>query len=83
MSVDRKAIKRNIMDLIDAGYDIEYTETVRMTPNKKTGEMEESYVWSDFYYANEFSNSELRLLIDSLVFQDIFLILREKSLLKN
>lgn len=68
MSVDRKAIKRNIMDLIDAGYDIEYTETVRMTPNKKTGEMEESYVWSDFYYENEFSNSELRMLIDSLVF---------------
>lgn len=43
MMVDRKAIKRNIMNLIDFGYNIEYSESVRMVPNAKTGELEESY----------------------------------------
>ena len=49
VKVDRKAIKRNLMDLIDCGYNIEYTRKVRTTPNKKTGEPEESYVLTDFY----------------------------------
>lgn len=29
VKVERKTIKRNIMNLIDFGYEIEYTETVR------------------------------------------------------
>ena len=49
MEPDRKAVKRNLMDLIDFGYDIEYTETVRRTPNPKTGELEENRILSDFY----------------------------------
>ena len=68
MKADRKAVKRNLMNLIDFGYDIEYNETIRMTPNAKTGEMEESYILSDFYLRREFDDSELRLLIDSLLF---------------
>lgn len=38
-----------------------------MYPNKD-GEMEESYILSDFYLEREFTDSELRLLIDSLLF---------------
>ncbi len=68
MVADRKAIRRNIMNLMDLGYNIEYKETVRMVPNKVTGELEESYLWSDYYYVSDFSDSELRLLIDSLIF---------------
>ena len=34
----------------------------------KTGELEESYILSDFYLSREFSDGELRLLIDSLLF---------------
>ena len=68
MQADRKAIKRNLMNLIDFGYEIEYSETIRMTPNAKTGEMEENYILSDFYLRREFDDSELRLLIDSLLF---------------
>lgn len=68
MVADRKAIRRNIMNLMDLGYNIEYKETVRMIPNKVTGELEESYIWSDYYYVSDFSDSELRLLIDSLIF---------------
>ena len=68
MNVERKSIKRNLMDLIDFGYEIEYSESVRMIPNKSTGKLEESYVLSDFYLVRDFTNSELRLLIDSLLF---------------
>ena len=32
MTVDRKAVKRNLMNLIDSGYEIEYSESVRMVP---------------------------------------------------
>lgn len=68
MTVDRKAIKRNLMNLIDCGYEIEYSESVRMIPNKSTGELEEGYILSDFYLVRDFTDSELRLLIDSLLF---------------
>lgn len=57
MSVDRKAVKRNIMDLIDAGYEIRYTEVPR-----KGGT-----ILTDFYWRQKFTYEELRLLIDSLV----------------
>ena len=68
MTVDRKAVKRNLMNLIDFGYEIEYSESVRMVPNKATGKLEESYILSDFYLVRDFTDSELRLLIDSLLF---------------
>lgn len=68
MTVDRKAVKRNLMNLIDFGYEIEYSESVRMVPNRSTGKLEESYILSDFYLVRDFTDSELRLLIDSLLF---------------
>lgn len=67
MKADRKSVKRNITALLEMGYPIEFTETLRMYPNKE-GEMEESYILSDFYLEREFTDSELRLLIDSLLF---------------
>lgn len=33
---DRKAIRRNIINLIECGYNIEYSETIRMVTNSKT-----------------------------------------------
>ena len=66
--VDRKTVKRNLMDLIDFGYEIEYSESVRMVPDRATGKLEESHFLSDFYMVRDFTDSELRLLIDSLLF---------------
>lgn len=63
MKVERKAIKRNLQNLIDYGYSIEYRESVRI--NKKG---EEESVYTDWYLEKEFSDAELRLLIDSLLF---------------
>ena len=68
MTADRKAIRRNILNLMDCGYNIEYSESIRMVPNPKTGEPEESYLWSDFYLERDFTDGELRLLIDGLLF---------------
>ena len=68
LNVDRKSIRRNIINLMECGYEIEYSESIRMAPNRKTGEIEESYLWSDFYLVRDFTDSELRLLIDGLLF---------------
>lgn len=68
MEVDRRTVKSNLMDLIELGYEIESQETTRMIRNEKTGEVEESTIMSSFYLVRDFSNPELRLLIDSLLF---------------
>ena len=63
MKADRKAVKRNLMNLIDFGYPIEYSESIR---RKSDGEEESLY--TDWYLLHEFTDAELRLLIDSLLF---------------
>ncbi|MBQ8028607.1 MAG: WYL domain-containing protein [Clostridia bacterium] len=68
MVIDRKTVRRNILTLLECGYEIEYNESVRLTQDLQTGEAEETYVWSDFYLSKDISDSELRLLIDSLMF---------------
>ena len=62
MDVDRKTVLRNINDLIEAGIDIDYVETERGTGKKK------NIVRSNYYYHSNFEDSELRLLIDGLLF---------------
>ena len=69
MTVDRKAVKANLEDLInDGSYNIEYATKIRLTPNRLTGETEKNEVLTGFYYDNIFTDSELRLLMDSVLF---------------
>lgn len=80
MKANRRSIRRNIMNLMDFGYEIEYSESVRKMPVKDkkgkimydpdTGEKitEDNIIWSDFYLVRDFTDSELRLLIDGLLF---------------
>ncbi|MBQ9922283.1 MAG: WYL domain-containing protein, partial [Clostridia bacterium] len=68
MTADRKAVRRNILGLIEFGYDIEYSESVRMVLDGKTGEPTENCIMTDFYLVRDFTDGELRLLIDSLLF---------------
>ena len=63
MVADRKAIKRNLMNLIDFGYNLEFSESIR---RNKSGE--EEVIYTDWYLERDFSDAELRLLIDSLLF---------------
>lgn len=69
MVVDRKAVKANLEDFINDGtYDIYCETNARLTPNAKTGELEKSKVCTGFYYESKFTDSELRLLMDSVLF---------------
>ena len=68
LEVNRATVKRNLTDLIDAGYDIQYTEVVRSHIDRKTGEKEENIIYTDLYYEHDFTESELRMLIDGLLF---------------
>ena len=75
MEVDRKSVKRNLMDLREFGYRVEFDDTkVRMVKSKdpKTGEIKqvESIVYTDFHLKRDFDDSELRLLIDSVLYSN-------------
>ena len=63
MKADRKAVKRNLMNLIEFGYSIEYSESTRIMPDG-----EEETLYTDWYLVRDSSDAELRLLIDSLLF---------------
>ncbi len=63
MKAERKSIKRNLENLLCSGYDLEYTVT-----NRKNKKGEEETLLSDWYLVRDFTDAELRLLIDSLLF---------------
>ena len=64
INLDRKAVKRNLLDLMEFGYDINHNKP---TP-KKTASGEEEFILTGWYINHTFDTSELRLLIDSLLF---------------
>lgn len=68
MKADRKAVSRNLADLIDEGYPISYTEIPRRSRDPKTGEMRACNIVTDYYLERDFTDAELRLLIDGLIF---------------
>ena len=68
MAVDRGTVKNNVMDLIDAGYLTGYRVITRSFTDKATGKKEESEIYTDLYYEHEFTESELHMLIDGLLF---------------
>ena len=57
------------MNLIEFGYNINYSESVRIFKDKDDKE-QENVILSDFYLEREFTDSELRLLIDSVLFSN-------------
>lgn len=63
MRVDRKTVKRNLMNLLDMDCGVDCTEVPR------TGkEGNDTSICTDWYIQREFTDSELRLLIDSVLF---------------
>lgn len=68
MAADRKTVARNLTNLMAAGYPIECRDDVARTYINKQGKEETSYILSDFYLERDFTDAELRLLIDSLLF---------------
>ena len=68
LEVNRSTVKRNIEDLIHAGFDIQYREVTRTQVDKKTGQKEENSIYTDLYYQHDFTEAELHMLIDGLLF---------------
>ncbi len=68
IEVNRATVKRNVSDLIDAGYGILCREVARTHKNRATGETEENVIYTDLYYEHDFDESELHMLIDGLLF---------------
>ena len=60
LEIERKAVRTNMERLVEMGYPIQFTETER----------EGNTIWSNFWYRSEFSDAELRLMIDSLLFSN-------------
>lgn len=97
MTVDRKAVKRNLLNLIEYGSNIEYREVSRKDIFRKKDSVsykgtsdfadqeisEDDLLWTDFYLKQKFTNEELRLLIDSLLFSKHIPYSQAKELIKK
>ena len=77
MIAERKSIKRNLDDLIDEGYNISFKEVERGKGSAK------NTICTDYYLINEFDESELRLLIDGLLFSKYIPYSQCKQLVKK
>lgn len=67
IKADRKTVRRNLLKLMETGYQIEYREAPRSFKNR-FGENEDGTIMTDIYLEHDFADSELRLLVDSLLF---------------
>ncbi len=74
MDVNRKSIRPNIMDLIEFGYDINYREVKRK---------ENEVMLTDFYMDRNFTDEELRILIDSILFSKYIPYAQCRALIKK
>lgn len=61
---DRKSLKKYLDGLIEAGFEIEYDETTR----SMGGDGEENTQMTNFRLIHDFTDAELRLLIDGILF---------------
>ena len=68
IQVHRATIKRNLDDLIAADYGIRSKEVARSYKDRATGMEEDNTINTNFYYEHEFSEAELHMLIDGLLF---------------
>lgn len=76
LKAGRKAIKRNLENLLELGYNIEYSVQNR---KGKNGEVEE--IKTDWYLIRDFTDSELRLIIENVLFSKYIPNLQKKELI--
>ncbi len=68
MVLDRKAVKRNLMNLVDAGYPLGNKPWERRSATAEGGVEK---VYGSWYYEHEFAPAELSALISSLLFSHL------------
>ena len=64
ITADRKSVKKYLEGLVDSPYDIAYREI----PRASAEENEENIQWTDFSMIHDFTDAELHLLIDGILF---------------
>ena len=67
MVLDRKAVKRNLVNLLEAGYPLGYKPWQRKSASREKVEN----VYGSWYYEHEFAPVELTTLIDGLLFSHL------------
>jgi len=77
MNVERKSIARNIDNLIEADYNIGYDESTKGKGKKQTR------VRTNFYYEHDFDESELKFLIDGIIFSKLLSSRQKKQLIRK
>ncbi len=86
MSVDRKSVKNNLDTLIDAGFDIVYDEVPRVYSageEEDSDDADERNIRKNFRFEREITDSELRLLIDSILFSKNIPVKQRTSLIQK
>lgn len=83
MTADRKTVARNLADLIDEGLPIGFRKVPRITRNPATGEECSNAIATDYYFEHEFSEAELRLLIDGIIFSRHIAPSQRRALIKK
>lgn len=78
LKVGRKAIKRNLENLLELGYDIEYS--VQNRKGKNGGDEE---IKTDWYLIRDFTDSELRLIIENVLFSKYISDVQKKELIRK
>ena len=66
--ISRATVKRTLTELIDEGYNIDYNTVSRSYTDRDSGDREDSDILTDFYYIHDFTESQLHMLIDGLLF---------------
>jgi len=66
--VDRSTVRHNIKELIDGGESIRCKEVTRYHTDKTTGERKKTTIFTDVYYDHDFTEPELHMLIDGILF---------------
>ena len=59
VQISRATVKRTLTELIDEGYDIDYTKVPR-SYTSDSGDKEDSEILTDFYYIHDFTESGLK-----------------------
>jgi hypothetical protein len=83
MTVERKAVRSSITDLLEMGVAIQYTEKYRTVKDKKTNEYEEQLVITDLYMEHDFTNGEICLLIDEILNADFIPTTQRRELISK
>lgn len=78
MKVGRKAIKRNLENLLELRYDIEYS-----VQNRKGKNGEDEEIKTDWYLIRDFTDSELRLIIENILFSRYISGIQKKDLIQK